>query len=278
MIDLHIHSTCSDGTFTPKEITDKVIEKNLYGFSLTDHDTVDGISEILSMNLPEHLKFIPGIEISCDALHREIHILGYGIDYKNQQLNKTLNDLRKKRMQRNLDMIELFQKDGYPVTLEKLQHGDPDTVITRAHFSRVLVEEGICTSRDQAFSKYLGEKCKYYIPKPFFDPKDCLKLILDAGGIPILAHPFLYKFSNKDTKHLIRNLKEYGLTGIEVYHSSHHQGQVAKLREWQKEYDLLATGGSDFHGTNKPDIDIGTGRGPLYVPDHLLDELLEYQK
>ena len=278
MIDLHIHSTCSDGTFTPKEITDKVIEKNLYGFSLTDHDTVDGISEILSMNLPEHLKFIPGIEISCDALHREIHILGYGIDCKNQQLNKTLNDLRKKRMQRNLDMIDLFQKDGYPVTLEKLQHGDPDTVITRAHFSRVLVEEGICTSRDQAFSKYLGEKCKYYIPKTFFDPKDCLKLILDAGGIPILANPFLYKFSNKDTKHLIRDLKEYGLAGIEVYHSSHHQGQVAKLREWQKEYDLLATGGSDFHGTNKPDIDIGTGRGPLYVPDHLLDELLEYQK
>ena len=278
MIDLHIHSTCSDGTFTPKEITDKVIEKNLYGFSLTDHDTVDGISEILSMNLPEHLKFIPGIEISCDALHREIHILGYGIDCKNQQLNKTLNDLRKKRMQRNLDMIDLFQKDGYPVTLEKLQHGDPDTVITRAHFSRVLVEEGICTSRDQAFSKYLGEKCTYYIPKTFFDPKDCLKLILDAGGIPILAHPFLYKFSNKDTKHLIRDLKEYGLAGIEVYHSSHHQGQVAKLREWQKEYDLLATGGSDFHGTNKPDIDIGTGRGPLYVPDHLLDELLEYQK
>ncbi|SCI28429.1 PHP domain [uncultured Eubacterium sp.] len=278
MIDLHIHSTCSDGTFAPKEITDKVIEKNLYGFSLTDHDTVDGISEILSMNLPEHLKFIPGIEISCDALHREIHILGYGIDCKNQQLNKTLNDLRKKRMQRNLDMIDLFQKDGYPVTLEKLQHGDPDTVITRAHFSRVLVEEGICTSRDQAFSKYLGEKCKYYIPKTFFDPKDCLKLILDAGGIPILAHPFLYKFSNKDTKHLIRDLKEYGLAGIEVYHSSHHQGQVAKLREWQKEYDLLATGGSDFHGTNKPDIDIGTGRGPLYVPDHLLDELLEYQK
>ena len=191
MIDLHIHSTCSDGTFTPKEIVHKVIEKNLYGFSLTDHDTVDGISEILAMNLPKDLKFIPGIEISCDTLHREIHILGYGIDCKNKDFNTTLNDLRDKRMKRNLDMIELFQKDGFPVTLEKLQHGDPDTVITRAHFSRVLVEEGICTSREQAFSKYLGEKCKYYIPKPFFDPKDCLKLILDAGGIPVLAHPFL---------------------------------------------------------------------------------------
>lgn len=274
MIDLHIHSTCSDGTFTPKEIVKMVIAKNLYGFSLTDHDTVDGISEILTMDLPNTTKFIPGIEISCDALHREIHILGYGIDHKNKELNKTLDNLREKRMKRNLDMIELFQKDGFPVTLEKLQHGDPKTVITRAHFSRVLVEEGICTSREQAFSKYLGEKCKYYVPKPFFDPKDCLKLICDAGGIPVLAHPFLYKFSNKDTKQLICDLKEYGLAGIEVYHSSHHQGQIMKLREWQKEYDLLATGGSDFHGTNKPDIQIGTGRGPLYVPDHLMDELL----
>mgnify|MGYP002237930172 FL=1 len=108
----------------------------------------------------------------------------------------------------------------------------------------------------------------------FFDPKDCLRLILDADGIPVLAHPFLYKFSNEDTKHLIHDLKEEGLAGIEVYHSSHHIGQITKLRQWQKEYDLLATGGSDFHGTNKPDIEIGTGRGPLFVPDHLIDDLM----
>ena len=251
MIDLHIHSTCSDGTFTPKQIVQKVIAKGLYGFSLTDHDTVDGIPEILAMDLPDDLKFISGIEISCDALHREIHVLGYGINYKDQQLNQTLNMLRDKRFQRNLDMIELFQKDGYPITLEKLQNGDPHTVITRAHFARTLIAEGICSSMDQAFSKYLGEKCKYYVPKPF-----------------------LYKFSNEDTKHLIHDLKEEGLAGIEVYHSSHHIGQITKLRQWQKEYDLLATGGSDFHGTNKPDIEIGTGRGPLFVPDHLIDDLM----
>lgn len=277
MIDLHIHSTYSDGTFTPEEIVQKIIDKKLYGFSLTDHDTVDGIPHILSMNLPDKIKFIPGIEISCDALHREIHILGYGIDWQDQKLNSTLNDLKDKRLKRNLDMIELFQKDGYPITIEKLQHGDPNTVITRAHFARVLIEEGICTSTDQAFSKYLGDKCKYYIPKPFFDPKDCLKLILNAGGIPILAHPFLYKFSNRETKQLICDLKESGLAGIEVYHSSHHAGQISKLRKWQKEFDLLASGGSDFHGANKPDILIGTGRGPLYVPDHLLDKLIEFK-
>ena len=234
MIDLHIHSTCSDGTFTPKQIVQKVIAKGLYGFSLTDHDTVDGIPEILAMDLPDDLKFIPGIEISCDALHREIHVLGYGINYKDQQLNQTLNMLRDKRFQRNLNMIELFQKDGYPITLEKLQNDDPHTVITRAHFARTLIAEGICSSMDQAFSKYLGEKCKYYVPKPFFDPKDCLRLILDAGGIPVLAHPFLYKFSNEDSKYLIHDLKEEGLAGIEVYHSSHHIGQITKLRQWQK--------------------------------------------
>ena len=131
-------------------------------------------------------------------------------------------------------MIELFQKDGYPILLKNYNMGDPDTVITRAHFSRVLVEEGICTSREQAFSKYLGEKCKYYIPKPFFDPKDCLKLILDAGGIPVLAHPFLYKFSNKDTKQLIHDLKDYGLARIRVYHSSCHIGQIDKIKRMEK--------------------------------------------
>lgn len=107
--------------FYTKTDCSKVIAKGLYGFSLTDHDTVDGILEILAMDLPDDLKFIPGIEISCDALHREIHVLGYGINYKDQQLNHTLNMLRDKRFQRNLDMIELFQKDGYPITLEKLQ-------------------------------------------------------------------------------------------------------------------------------------------------------------
>ena len=117
---------------------------------------------------------------------------------------------------------------GTVIDVEALKHG-----------VEVLVEEGICTSREQAFSKYLGEKCKYYIPKPFFDPKDCLKLILDAGGIPVLAHPFLYKFSNKDTKQLIHDLKDYGLAGIEVYHSSHHKGQIAKCVRFLFKYEKI---------------------------------------
>ena len=275
MIDLHIHSTYSDGTCSPADIIKKVTEKGLYGFSLTDHDTTEGIPKIIECSIPQKIHFLPGIEISCDTPKHEIHILGYGINYKSETLIQTLSDLRQKRMQRNLDMIALFQKDGYPITLEKLHNGNPNTVITRAHFSRVLIEEGICKNSDQAFKKYLGNTCKYYLPKPFFHPKDALKLILDANGSPVLAHPFQYHFSNLEIENLIRELMTYGLKGLEIYHSTHHLGQITKLLEWQKKYHLLGSGGSDFHGNNKPDIVIGTGRGGMYVPDHLFN-LLEH--
>lgn len=273
MIDLHLHSTCSDGTCTPEELVSQINRLRLRGFSLTDHDTAEGIPAILASDLNPGIRFIPGIEISCDTPKHEIHILGYGIDWQNPSLNQRLAFIRQGRKERNLKMIALFQKDDYPVTLEKLQGGNPNTVITRAHFARVLQEEGICRSKDQAFRKYLGEDCKYFVPKPYFAPEEALSLILEAGGIPVLAHAFLYHFSNEEIRRLIEHLKEHGLGGLEVYHSMHHAGQIAKLREWAAAYDLLQTGGSDFHGTNKPNISIGTGRGSLRVPDYLFDEL-----
>lgn len=275
MIDLHIHSTISDGTLTPDEIALKLKDSGLYAFSLTDHDTTSGIPHILESNITKQIHFIPGIEISCDTQKHEIHMLGYGIDWKNIPLNKKLSSIRHGRLQRNLNMAALFQKDGIPVTLEKLQNGDPDTVITRAHFSRVLIEEGVCKTREQAFRKYLGENSKYYLPKPFLAPEDAISLIQDAGGIPILAHPFQYGFSNLELQKLIEELMSYGLQGLEIYHSTHHIGQITKLRQWQNHYGLLGSGGSDFHGSNKPDIQIGSGRGNLKVPDHLYDLLME---
>ena len=271
MIDLHIHSNYSDGTCTTSEIIDKVKTAGLYAFSLTDHDTTEGNGDILNVSLPPDLHFISGVEISCDTPKHEIHILGYGMDWKDDALCDSLASLRNGRRKRNEKMAALFQKDGFPVTMEKLQRGDSNAVITRAHFARLLMEEGICKSISQAFNKYLGENCKYYVPKPFFAPETALSLIRQAGGIPFLAHPFLYHFSNEEIRQLILTLKEQGLGGIEVYHSSHHIGQITKLRQWQKEFNLLASGGSDFHGTNKPDICIGTGRGSLRVPNHLYD-------
>ncbi len=278
MIDLHLHSTCSDGTLSPTELVAKINDLHLYGFSLTDHDTIDGIPEILSSCLDPEIIFIPGIELSCDAAKHEIHILGYGVDWKNPHLSKQLSSLREGRQKRNFDMIKLFQKDGYPITLEKLQNGNPNTVITRAHFARVLLEEGICKSKDQAFRKFLGEDCKYFLPKPFFAPEEALSLILQAGGIPVLAHPFQYKFSNKELQNLIEQLADQGLQGLEIYHSSQHINQTITLTQWMKKYHFIGTGGSDFHGSNKPDISIGTGRGSLHVPNHLLNQLLSRLK
>lgn len=273
MIDLHLHSDASDGTLKPVEVLRAAKEKGLYAFALTDHDTVRGIPPILDSGELTDIQFMPGIELSCDAKKHEIHILGYNIDINDQKLLKTLESLRTGRRQRNLSMIQRFREDGIPITLKKLLHGNEHTVITRAHFARVLIEEGYCASKDQAFKKYVGDGCKYYIPKPYFAPRDAVRLIKDAGGTAVLAHPFQYHLSNSDLEELVRELISYGMRGIEVYHSSHHYGQIVKLTEWCRKYELLAAGGSDFHGSNKPDIEIGTGRGSLKVPDHLYDEL-----
>lgn len=273
MIDLHLHSDASDGTMKPLEVLRAAKEKGLYAIALTDHDTVAGIPSILHSGELTDIRFMPGIELSCEAERHEIHILGYNIDIYDPKLLDTLENLRKGRRQRNLSMIEKFREDGIPITLEKLLHGNEHTVITRAHFARVLIEEGYCKNKDQAFKKYVGDGCKYYIPKPYFSPEDAVRLIKDAGGTAVLAHPFQYHFSNAELEKLITELISYGMRGIEVYHSSHHYGQIVKLTEWCRRYGLLATGGSDFHGSNKPDIEIGTGRGNLKVPDHLYEDL-----
>lgn len=272
-IDLHIHSTASDGTLTPTEVVKEAKKQNLAAMALTDHDTVAGIPEAMQAAISENIILIPGIELSCHAFGKEIHMLGYFLDYEDTVFLERLEELRINRANRNNRMLAAFQEDGFPITMEKLQHGNPDTVITRAHFARVLVEEGIVSSKDAAFKKYLGAGKKYYLPRSEIKPADALKYIKEAGGVAVLAHPFEYQLSKKDLIALIEELKELGLGGIEAYHSSHYQQQSAYLREMSRRYHLAATGGSDFHGSNKPDIQIGIGRGSLRVHESLLEEL-----
>lgn len=276
-IDLHIHSTASDGTLTPTEVVKEAKKQNLTAMALTDHDTVAGVAEAMATAEEEKITLIPGIELTCHALGKEIHMLGYFLNYEDPIFLGRLEDLRINRSNRNERMLAAFQKDGFPITMEKLQHGNPDTVITRAHFARVLVEEGIVSSKNAAFKKYLGVGKKYYIPRSEIKPSDALTYIKEAGGIAVLAHPFEYQLSKKDLISLIEELKELGLGGIEVYHSSHYQQQCTYLRELTRKYDLAATGGSDFHGSNKPDIQIGTGRGGLRVHESLLEELNQHR-
>lgn len=272
-VDLHVHSNASDGTLTPTEVVQLARKKNLAAIALSDHDTVKGVNEAIHAAKGSDLEVIPATELSCYYNHVEIHILGLYVDYQNSEFLAELDRLEQARLQRNLDMIDLFQKDGIPITLEDLQAGNPGSVITRAHFARVLVDLGICKDKNAAFDRYVGVGCPYYLPKPQITPEISIPLIVKAGGIPILAHPMLYKLGYKQVEELIQTLIPLGLKGIEAYHSSNNISQSDKLRSLALKYNLVVSGGSDFHGANKPDIDLGCGRGGLRVTEAVLEQI-----
>lgn len=272
-VDLHVHSNASDGTLTPSEVVHLALQKNLAAIALSDHDTVKGVPEAISAAEGTTLEVIPATELSCYYQNVEIHVLGLFVDYKDADFQAKLEELEQERMQRNLDMIALFQRDNISITLEELQAGNPRSVITRAHFARVLVEKGYCKDKNAAFDRYVGVGCPYYLPKPQITPELSLPLITKAGGIPILAHPMLYKLGYRQVEELIQYLIPLGLKGIEAYHSSNNISQSDKLRSLALKYHLVVSGGSDFHGANKPDIELGTGRGGLRITESILDAI-----
>lgn len=273
LIDLHVHSNASDGSLTPSEVADLALSANLSAIALTDHDTVDGVAEIMEYTKDKCLEVVPGIELSCYYNNREIHILGFYVDYENPDLAKELAFLKDAREGRNKKMVELMQADGLPVTMDKLLHGNPDSVITRAHFARVLVEEGVCKDKEVAFKKYIGIGCKYYLPKPQVTCETAMGILTKYSKGAFLAHPLLYHFGYNQIEELLIYLKTLGLKGIEAYHSSNNAYESDKLRSLALKHDLLISGGSDFHGIVKPNIAIGRGRGGMKIQKRLLDEI-----
>ncbi|MBO5424484.1 MAG: PHP domain-containing protein [Lachnospiraceae bacterium] len=273
LIDLHVHSNASDGSLTPSEVADEAIKMGLSAIALTDHDTIDGVTEILEYTKDKELEVIPGIELSCYYNNREIHILGFYVDYTNPELQKELDILKEAREGRNLKMIELMRKDGIDITMEKLLHGNPDSVITRAHFARVLVEDGICKDKEVAFKKYIGIGCKYYLPKPQVTCETAMNILTKYSKAAFLAHPLLYHLGYNQIEELLIYLKSLGLKGIEAYHSSNNCYESDKLRSMALKLDLAISGGSDYHGIIKPNIQMGKGRGGMRVPMRLLDNI-----
>lgn len=274
-IDLHVHSTSSDGTMTPSELVCLAKDTGLSAMALTDHDTVDGIPEALEeisrKNLP--LTLVPGIEISAAYNNSDIHILGLFIDYTSTRLNKALQAARSERNGRNEKMAQNLRNAGIDITLEELEKADKGAVITRAHFARHLVNKGYANTINDAFSRYLRADGPYYVSRNYFSPKETIRLILDAGGIPILAHPLLYKLEDTQLNSLILRLKEDGLAGLEAIYSSNMNNDETYVRSLARKYDLLISGGSDFHGFVKPLIHLGTGRGNLHIPEEVLTNL-----
>lgn len=218
----------------------------------------------------EQIAVIPGAEITAGYQGRDIHILGLYIDYKNQELIEGLAQAVRSRDLRNEKMAENLRRAGIPVTIEALREMEPETVITRAHFARFLTTRGYTRSNQEAFDRYLGSDTPYYVKRDYMEPETAIRLIHRAGGLAVLAHPLIYRYSLENTEALIAKLKHLGLDGLEVFYSSNTGFDEGYLRRFANRYGLLMTGGSDFHGSNKPNLEIGTGRGNLKVPESLL--------
>lgn len=274
MIDLHVHSTVSDGTLTPSELVIYAKSKNLTAFALTDHDTIDGVAEAMETGIHYGITVIPGIEISSFHLGREIHILGLNLDYKDEKLISALSEYKRIREERNEKLIVLLNEQGFPVTNELMVKRFPNSVITRAHYATWLVENGYVKSKDIAFKKYLGDGCPCYIPKERITPEYAINLIKNSGGKAILAHPLLYNFSNAQLDTLVSDLSNMGLNGIEAIYSCNKGSDTSKMKCLARKYGLFITGGSDFHGNNKPGLDMGNGYGRLNVPDEVLSDII----
>ena len=266
-IDLHIHTTASDGTSSPEEVVALAAGAGLSAIAITDHDTVSGYEAAAGAAEKAGIEVIPGIEIST-RFQTSIHILGYHIDPHSSHLLPVLNWVVQDRDKRNEKIAALMRADGIRVDYAAMKQRFGE-VIGRPHFAEMLVSNGLASDIRDAFVRYLNKGCKYWIARNVVPIEDSLRIILRAGGVPVLAHPFQYRMDEPDLRDLIEHCLDYGLMGIECHYSGYSPEQTATLRKLAAEYRLLETGGSDYHGEIKPNIRLGD----LTVPYDILASL-----
>lgn len=276
MIDLHTHSTASDGTFSPEELVYLAKKEKLQALALTDHDTVDGLKSAYQTAKEVNLPFLCGVEISVKFEGPgHFHLLGYFLKPEISEIDETLQRLKKAREERNKKMIEKLNMLGIEITLDELRE-IAQGEIGRPHMATLLVKKGVVKSFDEAFEKYLKKGALAYVPKALLTPEEAIKLILQAKGAPVLAHPITLKLDYLKLKNYLKSLKDVGLIGIETFYPEHNPEFTKFLIDCAKELNFLITGGSDFHGKNKPDIKLGRGLNNLNVPFKCYENLKNY--
>lgn len=272
-IDLHLHTTHSDGSQSPAEVVRLAHEAGVSALAITDHDITTGLPEAIAAGQELGIEIIPGIEISSRHGESELHVLGYFLKWEDAQLNERLMALRESRHRRNPKIIELLQAAGIDITYDEVRAVAGSDSVGRPHIARVLMDKKVVTTAKEAFDRFLAEGKAAYVPRDLPAPVDAIRWIKDAGGLAVLAHPTWVKTTEGTLTDLARQLKEQGLDGVEVHYSTHTPRQTRTYLSLAKQLGLLVTGGSDFHGVTKPDIEVGTGKGSLHVPDHLLPKL-----
>lgn len=263
MFDLHVHTTASDGDLDAKEIIEEAKRNGLTKIAITDHDTIGNVRECMRIGKQNGVLVVPGIEISAEVDKGEMHILGYGFDINNKEFNQVMGILREARMERNQKIIEVLNNGNYGmnITLEDVKRQSKGESLGRPHFAKAMVEKGIVNNVREAFTeKYLTSPEIENLKRRVLKPQGAIELINRAGGIAVLAHPHTLKLSDEETYEKIKELKSYGLSGVEAYHSDHSPEQAQKYREFAEKERLIITCGSDFHGPiAKPNIKLGQG-------------------
>jgi hypothetical protein len=273
MIDLHCHSIFSDGTSTPEELLRLAEQCGITALALTDHDTTDGLPRFMAAGKSSEVHAVPGIELSAEYGDTTFHMLGYFFDPACEALQSALHWVREGRVERNTQILEKLNRLGYELTHDDVRKHAGDALIARPHFAAALIEKGHFSHKDKIFQQLLGKGKAAYVDRRRLTPEACIELIRKAGGVSVIAHPGQMKLTSRGLRRLVKQLKTHGLGGIEVWHPIHKPHQSASFLRICEDFDLVATGGSDFHGALTPDLSLGRGFGDLDVPEHAVELL-----
>ncbi len=275
MIDLHTHSTVSDGTDPPETVVELAAEAGCRAVALTDHDTFAGIEAARRRAEQLRIELVDGCEVSCVAPRGGVmHVLAYFVDTEDSPLAEELGRLRADRRRRNLALGERLASLGIPVTYEMaVERAGSEAGVGRPHFAAAMVAVGAADSIDDAFDRVLGNDRPGYVPKARLSGKEIASFVTDSGGVAVLAHPYSLGFAGSQLAGVVGELAESGFGGIEATYGRYSKRQRHELTNLARRFDLVATGGSDYHGESKPDLRVGTGTGDLKVADRILDQL-----
>ncbi len=272
MIDLHTHSICSDGSFTPSELVKHAKESGLSAIALSDHDNVDGIEEAMATGADLDIEVIPAIELSAIS-DTETHILGYFIDPNSTELLSAMQYIRDVRIQRTAETCEKLKRYDMHVSLDEVKAKAGTGILCRAHIAKIMTEKGYCESPKAAFATWLNAGCPCHSESQALSDTEAVELIRKAGGDAYLAHLHLTKKTGADLENFLKHLMEAGLTGIEGYYTDYTPEMGETYRGLAAKYGLKLSGGTDFHGAFKPHISIGRGLGDLVIPDTVLENM-----
>ena len=274
MIDLHVHTTASDGQYTPAQIIEKASEKNITAIAITDHDTVAGLEEGAAAAKEHGITFVPGVELNISYPTGEFHLLGLGFKQISPSLTEILDNLVKNRELRNIQIIEKMREAGVDITLDEMVADFPDTVLGRPHFAAELVKKKVVKTRQQAFDRYLAKGRPWYVARVGSNLDEAIVAIKESGGVPVIAHPMSLYLSWGKLPDALQNFYDRGVMGLEAFHPGARVTECLRLEELAQKIGYFVTAGSDFHGEKiRGDRKLGYTCGGRKIEDDVWEKI-----